>query len=470
MYAEADRRVKLMDFGLVREVAPTDPTGSLGPVGTPVYMSPEQCRGAADLDARSDLVALGGTLYFLLTARLPYGSTDPSKHIVVDVMDQIIAGRTPPPVHTINPAVPPSVSQLVVRAMAPGRGDRFADARAMVAAIDRVLRTTGPSAPTVARTRVEQSDVASQTAVVRDLELVIEDTPTLVERIPKPWLATAGVLGFIALVGLIWFLNRPARIPTPPPIPPPIPAPIPVGGNPDKAKMVRIPEGMAQLGNSQASLRQQAALLNLQPADAENFVNWGLEQPANRVNVPTFWMDKYEVTNAEYAVFVEKTGRAAPSHWGGNVPPANLKDMPVVRVRHADALAYAEWARKKLPTHEQWLRAYRGDKAWFYPWGDTWAAPYWANTLENRDQPYLGAVTATPKDVSWCGVYNMVGNAEEMMRELEMHQGRLSVVIRGTSGGRRGSMFGHAAFPSYFWVVGEEVQPLTGFRCVCEEP
>jgi serine/threonine-protein kinase len=478
MYAEADRRVKLMDFGLVREVAPTDPTGSLGPVGTPVYMSPEQCRGAADLDARSDLVALGGTLYFLLTGRLPYTSTTPTKHIVVDVMDQIVSGRTPPPVHALNPTVPPSVSQLVARAMAPARADRFADARAMVAAIDRVLRTAGPSAPTVSRTRVEQSDVASQTAVIHDLELVIEDTPSLVERIPKPWLAAAGgVAGllalmcvFVALFGLAWFLNHSGKNGGGKKVPGKDDPPTVISALPDKTKMVRIPAGTVVLGNSQASLRLQAASLDLSPGDAANFALWGTEQPTNRVNLPAFWIDKYEVTNGEYAVFVRKTGRAPPQHWGGNVPPAHMEDHPVVFVRHADAVAYAEWAKKKLPNHAQWLRAFRDDKEWYYPWGNTWAKPYKANVAENLNHPNLSAVTATPEDVTRFGVCNMVGNAEEMLRDLEPYQGATSVIIRGASWGRRGAVFGHAAFPSRIIPVGQEATQSAGFRCVSEEP
>jgi hypothetical protein len=85
---------------------------------------------------------------------------------------------------------------------------------------------------------------------------------------------------------------------------------------------------------------------------------WGVDaRPMVRVN-GTLLVDARAVTNAEYARFITATERAAPQHWGGaRTPPLALFDVPVTWVSHEDAQAYARWARKRLPTAEEWRRA-----------------------------------------------------------------------------------------------------------------
>jgi serine/threonine protein kinase len=105
-------RVKLLDFGLAKPLAPTDELTKSGEVvGTPAYMSPEQARGQK-VDHRTDLFSLGAVLYRLCTGRLPFDG--PS------TMDVIIALGTadPLPVRQINPKVPESLAALIHRLLA----------------------------------------------------------------------------------------------------------------------------------------------------------------------------------------------------------------------------------------------------------------------------------------------------------------------------------------------------------------
>jgi serine/threonine protein kinase/WD40 repeat protein len=132
---------KLTDFGLVKQ---THHTGTvlttLGTiVGTPQYMSPEQCRGEK-VDERSDLYALGATYFALLTARPPFGGTD---------LAQILAAQcnleVPDP-RTLEPELPLACVTIVRRAMAKQRDLRFATAADMLAALEALLAPI-PAAP-----------------------------------------------------------------------------------------------------------------------------------------------------------------------------------------------------------------------------------------------------------------------------------------------------------------------------------
>lgn len=109
MYEPASDQVKVTDFGIAR-ITDSSKTKTGMVLGTPSYMSPEQLAGRK-IDGRSDLFSLGATLYQLCSGRLPF---------VGDSMAQLmykIANEPPPPVSTINPAIPPCLAAIVEKAM-----------------------------------------------------------------------------------------------------------------------------------------------------------------------------------------------------------------------------------------------------------------------------------------------------------------------------------------------------------------
>lgn len=219
----------------------------------------------------------------------------------------------------------------------------------------------------------------------------------------------------------------------------------------DNSKMVWIPGGTFQMGS-------------------EQFPD---SQPVHQVSVEGFWIDEHEVTNAQFALFVEATGyqtvaeRALdpkdfptvpldmlvpgsavftpPSatvnlndflQWWSYVPGANwrhpegpgsdIKDKmnhPVVQISYEDALAYATWAGKRLPTEAEWeyaARAGRGNT--LYYWGDKitpegkWVANVYQGDFPVRNSADDGYVSTAPVKsfpANPFGLYDMDGNVWE---------------------------------------------------------
>jgi eukaryotic-like serine/threonine-protein kinase len=144
-------RVCLLDFGVAKLLrgdgsfsASTTASGVL--VGTPAYMSPEQCKGGGQVDGRSDLYSLGCVLYGMLAGRPPFvgeGGGDVIAH-------HIFVAPEPPSVHT--PGLPPELDALVLRLLEKDPGKRFQSARELgraLAELAEQLESTIERQPTV---------------------------------------------------------------------------------------------------------------------------------------------------------------------------------------------------------------------------------------------------------------------------------------------------------------------------------
>jgi serine/threonine protein kinase len=133
LFLTGDGTVKLLDFGVARgdDVEELTQFGSLK--GKRGYFAPELITGHPP-DARTDLFALGVTLYWLLCGRLPWGARDPGPAYVA------MMSAPPPPPSSRNPFVPAAVDELVQGLIAVERDERFADGAAVAARVEEMLR------------------------------------------------------------------------------------------------------------------------------------------------------------------------------------------------------------------------------------------------------------------------------------------------------------------------------------------
>jgi len=178
-------------------------------------------------------------------------------------------------------------------------------------------------------------------------------------------------------------------------------------------------------------------------------------------DLPSFYIDKHEVTNDQFARFVAATGYA-PRRW--HYVEGRGKH-PAVNVSLLDAEAYAAWAGRAIPTEGQWEKAARGTDGRPYPWGSEWLDTH-AITPEGGARGDV-PVGSAPQGASPYGALDMVGNVWEWTaspyREGSDEGGRRA--LRGGAwdahkGKRRANCTYRSKFPP------ERADGKLGFRCV----
>ena len=145
------------------------------------------------------------------------------------------------------------------------------------------------------------------------------------------------------------------------------------------------------------------------------------ELPQHEVFLDAYFIDKREVSNADYTKFVEATGHRNSIFWDN--PKFNHPDQPVVGVTWGDAVAYAEWVGKRLPTEAEWEKAARGTDARIWPWGNEFDPTKCNFDDEGKFDGHLdGFAMAAPVDsfeqgASPYGALNMAGNVAEWVAD-----------------------------------------------------
>lgn len=181
--------------------------------------------------------------------------------------------------------------------------------------------------------------------------------------------------------------------------------------------MALIPAGKFWMGRAYTIFMNTADLLARDRMD---------DIPANNVYLDAFYIDKYEVTNADYARFVEATSARAPWHWPQGKVPDGEEKLPVANVTWFEATDYCKWAGKRLPTEAEWEKAVRGglDRN-HYSWGDQdidrrelmLLSPQSAGRTSSEPVPaVLGRLRSMPVGSfapNGYGLYDMIGNVME---------------------------------------------------------
>lgn len=178
--------------------------------------------------------------------------------------------------------------------------------------------------------------------------------------------------------------------------------------------MVFIPGGLAIIGSDE---REIESLMQRENVVRDMLLD---ELPQQTMPIKGFYIDRYEVTNAQYKQFVDAARYPPPLNWDSGTYPPGAENRPVTFISWDDAHTYAEWAGKRLPTAEEWEVAARGMHGQVYPWGETWTSQN--INIDGREKGPTPVGTYAD-DASPYDVYDMGGNvAEWTMTEYEENE------------------------------------------------
>jgi eukaryotic-like serine/threonine-protein kinase len=422
-------RVKVLDFGLAKlfeRAAALDTVTALSTraglvLGTPAYMSPEQAEGRP-VDARSDIFSFGAVLYEMLAGKRPFaGNSD------LGIISSILRDD-PPPLKTRRPDVPSSLQTIVDRALAKEPGARYQGARALgadlaaahsalVRPVEAAWRRPAVLVPAalvliaVAAIGGWQTIQARRARLVRQQAIPeierLETNEQFVQAVARARDAERLAPDEIARLRQNWY--RPAFVTVPDGVDVAIKNYLDVGGawEPIGRTPLAAPElpfgqyrvrfskpGFLPVEISTGAMGRQFPIRLMPETGAPPnmvLVNGGEfgVGVAKPVVLPDFWLDKYEVTNAEFkrfldaggyrdakywkqpfqdgarvlafdeaiARFRDATGRTGPSSWELGNYPDGTADFPVGGISWFEAAAFAEFSGKALPTLYQWFRA-----------------------------------------------------------------------------------------------------------------
>jgi sulfatase modifying factor 1 len=197
--------------------------------------------------------------------------------------------------------------------------------------------------------------------------------------------------------------------------------------HPERVKM------LALLAKSQAPAEASADWALVPAGEFEMGAEGGAatsdEGPKHKVYLDAFYIEKYEVSNADYAVFVKATGRRPPENddpkyslWRGTSLLDGVAELPVINVSWDDAAAYCKWIGGRLPTEAEWEKAARGTDGRVYPWGNDPVTGNRTNySIENvtfwEGPATLAKVNQYDFGRSPYGVYEMAGNVWEWVQD-----------------------------------------------------
>jgi eukaryotic-like serine/threonine-protein kinase len=225
---DADQPIKILDFGIAKLFQADGgyahyktQTGNL--LGTPVYMSPEQCRGVGSIDHRTDIYSLGCMLFETISGRPPFISEGFGELI------QFHLSMAPPPLRSLLPSIPRPVEELVARMLAKSPDDRPQTMLALAAELDD-LASGATSAPAPAAGYAPTAPMPIPAAVDTTLRSASSESLPAQRHTRGSWTVPLALLGIGGAIAVWRWVAPPTAVP-----PPPAPAPLAVAPPPPVA-------------------------------------------------------------------------------------------------------------------------------------------------------------------------------------------------------------------------------------------
>lgn len=397
---DEDGKAVVADFGVARAVqtssiGTTAVTGSA--VGTPYYRPKELWQGSPPPSPATDVYSLACVMVEMLTGNiLFYGDTQEqvlTRHLFADVRT-LLKGMK-------NPGLSP-YKDVLARALSKDPADRYQGMTAFISALSAIgLKTTGDGKPgdgkhkkrrdeRSAGNRISKKQLKKQGKSVKEPGKDPSGTGEP-EQKPKrlPWYARLAIIltAFVLLL-LGWiFRDKLFYLPQS------------YTRSVDKMEMMYIPPGFFAMGSNNSTD----------------------EQPLHLVNLSGYWIDRYEVSNGQYARCVAARACDPPKMIASSTRKSYyvnvaFADYPVVYVNWHDAQDYCTWVGGRLPTEAEWEKAARGHTdIRTYPWAFGKPTGQLANYHSLAgDTAKVGSYEAGSSPY---GVMDMAGNVWEWVQD-----------------------------------------------------
>jgi serine/threonine protein kinase len=484
----SDGVVKILDFGLAKLTGQTRITKTATTMGTVAYMSPEQTRGEV-VDHRTDIWSLGVMLYQMVTGQLPFKG-DYEQAVVYSILN-----HESEPMKKLRADVPAELEEVVKKLLQKDGGKRYQKIDDVISILETFKRKLETGTLYLSDQEIERRKKRKkylygslaifaisivvvtlflwQSSQARRIDTLVEHLRPAVEagQFDEVFniLNDSGVAlktlkdkdlvmqmgGNLSVqttpVGAVVTLTRVISEPAlsigeesaigPSPI---IDHSLVVGEYLVKLTLdgMNPLEFLVQVTPGK-SLEIRRTLLE----EKEEFV--GMTKIAEGLSpsgqsIPTFLIDKYEVTNADFfdfvaargyrekkywpedimkdgvltpwesaiKKFVDKTGIAGPRFWSGGRYPEGKENHPVAGISWYEAQAYASWAAKNLPGWDQWWRASLGNTDSARPWGNDVRTTHLRANFGFKGTQSAGSY---PLGVSPFGCFDMAGNVREWL-------------------------------------------------------
>jgi serine/threonine-protein kinase len=455
----------LMDFGVAKILGEAHHTATGAVVGTALYMSPEQARGERPTE-RSDIYSLGVMLFEMITGDPPF-KADSAVSLMLKHVTQPV-----PDIRQIAQNVPDLLVAATEKALAKDPAERYHTAADLALAL-RTVNLSDQTTPVTPPPQVQPVAEAVEATIAPASPAPVAAPPARQGK-QRLWLggAAAAILLIISVTGLVGLFGQadkpsppteaaqspssekiveipaddetvttPTATPTvststsdtlapavsatatpnppaptlraepqdeasPPPPATSTPGPTPQASPTDTPEplivaspppgMVLVPAGYFQMGSSTG-----------QPNEA----------PEHPVFLDAFYLDTFEVSNADYRQCVAgsactPSGAVDSFTYQGYRDEPTYDTYPVVSVTWDQAEAYCRWAGKRLPSEAEWEFAASSPEDLTWPWGDIFDPD-----LSAAGDPDTQPVDSYPQGVSRFGVHNLAGNVAEWVAD-----------------------------------------------------